>query len=175
MRDMSVAPYSPKWPTAFAAEAARLRMALGDLVVRIHHIGSTAVPGLAAKPVIDILLEVRDLSQLDASDRVMESLGYLPRGEYGIAGRRYYPKGGDARSHHVHAFVVGDEHVAKHLAFRDFLRSHPAVAAAYAETKRAAVTDHRHDPEGYQLCKREFIARTLHQAVAWVRGSKSDR
>lgn len=165
MREMTVVDYDPGWPAAYGAEVARLRAALGDVIARAHHIGSTAVPGLAAKPVIDVLLEVRDLGSLDARDEAMRKIGYEPRGEYGIPGRRYYPKGGDRRTHHVHAFAAGDPHIAEHLAFRDYLRECPDVAAAYARVKREAAAEHRYDPDGYVRHKEDFVTKTLNDAL----------
>ena len=149
MRDMSVVDYDPRWPVAAADEIEQLRDVLGEILVRAHHIGSTSVPGLAAKPVIDLLLEVVSLSQLEAFDGAMRDLGYEPRGEFGIPRRRYYPKGGDRRTHHVHAFRIGDSHIGEHLAFRDYLRAHPEISTEYARVKRQAASRHRHDPEGY--------------------------
>jgi GrpB-like predicted nucleotidyltransferase (UPF0157 family) len=167
-RDMSVVDYDPSWPEAYEAETGRIRRILGGEIVRAHHIGSTAVPGLAAKPVIDILLEVRDVARLDKLDEPMRSIGYEPRGELGIPGRRYYPKGGDKRTHHVHAFVVGDPHIAEHLAFRDYLRTHPSAGADYAGVKRQAAAMHRHDPDGYVAFKQQIIGGILRDALAWA-------
>jgi GrpB-like predicted nucleotidyltransferase (UPF0157 family) len=172
-REMVTVPYDPAWPEAFAREAATLRAALGDVLVRVHHIGSTAVPGLDAKPVIDICVEVTSLDALDARDDAMRGVGYEPRGEFGIPGRRYYPKGGDDRSHHVHAFVEGDSHVAEHLAFRDYLRAHREISHAYAAVKAEASARHRHDPEGYQAHKHAFISRTLAGALAWAKARRA--
>jgi len=165
---MSVVDYDPRWPEVYASELSTLHTALDDLMVRGHHIGSTAVRGLAAKPVIDILLEVRDLGRLDAMSDAMQAIGYRPRGELGIPGRRYFSKGGDARTHHVHAFVRGDPRVGEHLAFRDYLRAHTRIASAYARVKREAAARYRHDPDGYVKCKQEFVARTVREAIAWA-------
>jgi len=174
-REMRTVAYDPAWPGAFAEEAAALGAALDDSLVRAHHIGSTAVPGLAAKPVIDICLEVRDLTQLDESDGAMRSLGYVPRGEFGIPGRRYYPKGGENRTHHVHAFVAGDPHVNRHLAFRDYLRAHPSAAGAYAAIKAEGSARYLHDSEGYQEHKHAFITETMERALAWAENSVGSR
>ncbi len=168
LRDMSVVDYDPGWPEAYEAEIARIRSVLGSEIVRAYHIGSTAVPGLAAKPVIDILLEVEDVARLDAHDAGMRSIGYEPRGEFGIPGRRYYPKGGDERTHHVHAFAIDDPHVTEHLVFRDYLRAHSGVAADYAGVKREAVAKHRHDPEGSVALKQETVFRILSDALTWT-------
>jgi len=165
---MNVVDYSAEWPTLYEHELALLREMLGNELVRAHHIGSTAVPGLAAKPVIDILLEVQSVERLDTFDNVMEQLGYQPHGEFGIPGRRYYPKGGDDRTHHVHAFAVDDPHIEVHLAFRDYLRVHPASIIEYAAVKREAAVVHETDPEGYVAFKRDFVERTMGKAVHWA-------
>ncbi|BES86851.1 hypothetical protein PEC302107_30730 [Pectobacterium araliae] len=157
-RTIAVVDYDPQWVTNYATEAGAIAQALGDVAVRIHHIGSTAVLGLPAKPVIDMLLEVVLLSDLDRLDCVMIDLGYHPRGENGIAGRRYYTKGGDVRTHHLHAFVVGDAHIQRHLAFRDYLRANPSVCAEYAAIKRAAALACDNDAAEYSRLKNDFIA-----------------
>ena len=153
---------------ALRREEALLRDALGDECVRAHHIGSTAVPGLAAKPVIDILLEVRSLEGLDRLDSAMRAVGYRPRGEFGIPGRRYYPKGEDARTHHVHAFETGDPHIDRHLVFRDYLRAHPDAVDEYAAIKVEAAAKFLHDSEGYQAHKHDVVQRLLADAIAWA-------
>jgi len=134
---MVVVAYRAEWPRQYEAEALLLRQALGDELVRAHHIGSTAVSGLAAKPIIDILLEIRSVEYLDTRNNTMEQLGYLPRGELGIPGRRYYSKGGDHRTHHVHAFSECDPHIEEHLAFRDYLRTQPQVTASRPNSNAA--------------------------------------
>jgi GrpB-like predicted nucleotidyltransferase (UPF0157 family) len=110
------------WNDAYRIEAARIAAVLGDLVVSVHHIGSTAIPNIVAKPIIDVLLEVRDILHLDREISTLEGLGYEAKGEFGIPGRRYFRKN-DAqgrRTHHVHAFPRGSAHVERHLAFRDY-------------------------------------------------------
>ncbi|MFJ5364615.1 GrpB family protein [Pectobacterium punjabense] len=163
-RTIAVVDYDPYWVTNYATEARALTQALGAVAMRVHHIGSTAVPELPAKPVIDMLLEVVSLSELDRLDCAMIDLGYHPRGENGMAGRRYYTKGGEARTHHLHAFVVGDEHVQRHLAFRDYLRANPSVCAEYAAVKRAAALACGNDAAVYSQLKNDFIA--THEARA---------
>jgi GrpB-like predicted nucleotidyltransferase (UPF0157 family) len=100
MRTIEVVAYDPSWPGVFEIEREVLSRVLGELAVEIHHIGSTAVPGLVAKPIIDILVEVHDMAALDRLNPAMEAIGYDCMGEYGIPGRRYYRKGGDHRTHH---------------------------------------------------------------------------
>ncbi len=104
MRILTVVDYDEMWPTLFENERTLLQMTLGKVISRIHHIGSTSVPGLSAKPVIDILIEVANLEELDSLNQAMEGVGYTVRGENGILNRRYFTKGGNQRSHHIHAF-----------------------------------------------------------------------
>ena len=174
-REMRPVPYDSHWPVRFEEEATALRGVLDDLVMGIHHIGSTSVPGLEAKPIIDICIEVRDLDALDARDEALRALGYVPRGEFGIPGRRYYPKGGEDRTHHVHAYVAGSPLVVKHLVFRDYLRTHTPAARAYEAIKREASAKHLHDSERYTAYKHAFIAETLLDAEAWARLARGEQ
>lgn len=121
MRKVTLVAYDEQWPDLFETESSMLQITIGKVISRIHHIGSTSVPGLAAKPVIDILMEVVSLNELDNLNAAMERAGYTARGENGIQNRRYFTKGEDQRSHQVHAFALGDAQIVKHLAFRDYL------------------------------------------------------
>lgn len=162
-----VVPWDPAWAAQFEAERERLRHALDGVVVAVHHVGSTAVPGLAAKPILDLLLEVSDLTSLDARAGAVEALGYTAMGEYGIPGRRYFRRD-DAqgvRTHHVHAFRACDEHVARHLAFRDHLMAHPAVAREYAALKLALAARHPADSRAYSGAKDAFVREHLTRAL----------
>ena len=165
LRIIEVVPYDPRWPVLFEDEAALLCHALGEVAVHIHHIGSTSVPGLVAKPIIDILLEVTSLAALDALNDAMRAVGYEPRGELGIPRRRYFPKGGMDRTHQVHAFVAGDEHVTRHLAFRDYLRAHPETAREYGELKITVARDCDNDIERYCDGKDAYVKRVEAQAL----------
>lgn len=153
----------------FVAEAAAIEQAIGEILVAVHHVGSTAVPGLAAKPVIDILLEVSSNEKLDERNPAMAELGYEARGAFGIPGRRYFAKGGDVRSHHVHAFESGHPGLVRHLAFRDYLRAHPAVAAEYGELKCRNALLCAHDNEVYCDLKDAFVGEHERLALAWAR------
>lgn len=136
MRKIEVVEYDPIWAHLFEAERRILFQTLGDVAVGIHHIGSTAVPGLAAKPTIDILIEVTDIVALDAFNTNMRAIHYESKGEYGILGRRYFKKGVDVHTHHIHAFTHGDSNVARYIDFRDYLRAHPEVAQEYGKLKK---------------------------------------
>ena len=115
-----VTEHNPAWPEDFSREAAAIRELLGENCVAVHHIGSTAVEGLAAKPIIDIMPVVRRLSAVDSAAPALERLGYEYLGEFGILGRRYLRKGGDERTHQVHIFAWDDaENINRHLAVRE--------------------------------------------------------
>jgi len=165
MREIVVVPYDEKWPEMFKAERFMIQALLGDVAKNVHHIGSTSVPGLLAKPVIDILLEVSDTYRLDKCVSLMVKAGYVARGENGIAGRRYFIKGGDQRSHQVHAFSVGDVQIPRHLAFRDYLRKNSDIAREYSEIKHAAALLCRNDAHRYSAFKTNFIERHLQLAL----------
>ena len=167
-RDVIVVAYDPQWPARFAEEAARLAPVFGRELITIHHIGSTSIPGMAAKPIIDMMPVVQQIAAVDALNPVMESLDYEARGEYGIPGRRYFVKGqGAQRSHHVHVFAVDHPDVARHLNFRDFLIAHPTEAAAYASLKQALARQFPYDMEAYIAGKDGFIKEIDRRAVAW--------
>lgn len=167
-----IAPYDPAWPEKFEKEANMLRDLLGDLAVQIHHIGSTAVPGLAAKPIIDILLEVSNLDALDDHSDGFLTLGYEPKGAFGIPGRRYFRKGADRRTHHIHAFRTGDPNLDRHLSFRDYLIAHPEVATAYGDIKKEAARRANNHIEAYGSVKGPFIKKHEQIALQWYGNRK---
>lgn len=154
-----VVPHDPHWAEMFRHEAEQVRGALGANVVAVHHIGSTAVPMIYAKPILDLLVEVRDVTAIDPYNPAMEALGYEPRGEFGIPGRRFFRKD-DARglrTHHVHAFAAGSSEVTRHLAFRDFLLTHPDWAERYSDLKRHLAETCHGDIEAYMDGKDALI------------------
>lgn len=164
-----VVPPDPDWPARCAAEADALCRALGEVLVRVHPIGSTSVPGLWAKPILDLLAEVTDVAALDVPCPALRALGYEGLGEFGIPGRRYFRKHDAAgvRTHQVHAFRAGDPHVARHMAFRDYLIAHPEAARAYGELKRQLAAAHPDDIEAYMDGKDPFIREHQARALAW--------
>ena len=131
--------HRPQWADAYARECGAIERALAPAACEVHHIGSTAVPGLLAKPVIDILLVVPDIAALH--EAALVTLGYEARGEYGIAERRYFVRDDatNARRYHLHAFAAGHSAIHRHLALRDLLRADPAARERYAATKRKAL------------------------------------
>jgi GrpB-like predicted nucleotidyltransferase (UPF0157 family) len=164
-------PYSADWPRQFELEAARLRELLGAELVAIHHIGSTAVPGLAAKPIIDFLPIVRQIERVDLLTHAFAAAGYRAWGEYGLPGRRYFTKDDDVgtRTHNVHIYGMHDAEIARHLAFRDYLRAHPAFQREYEEVKRRAYFLFPADIERYNDAKDAWIKRVEREALEWYR------
>jgi GrpB-like predicted nucleotidyltransferase (UPF0157 family) len=169
MRNVEVVPHDPRWRDAFAAEATHIGAALGGNVVAIHHVGSTAIPGIYAKPIIDLLIEVADIARVDARGPAMQALGYEVMGEYGIPGRRYFRKNSQegARTHHVHAFQAGSPDVARHLAFRDYMIAHPGDAQRYSDLKRKLAAEHPRNSEAYMDGKDGFIQEMDRTAARW--------
>jgi GrpB-like predicted nucleotidyltransferase (UPF0157 family) len=159
--------HDPDWARQAAERAARLRV-LEPVLVAVHHIGSTAVPGLIAKPIIDLMPLVSDCAALDAERGALEALGYRWHGEYGIAGRRYCTLDvGERRVVQLHCFVMGSPQAHRHLAFRDYLRAHPGAALAYAAEKRRARDIHPGDHQAYGAEKQAWIDQVEAAALAW--------
>ncbi|SFA71459.1 MULTISPECIES: GrpB family protein [unclassified Bacillus (in: firmicutes)] len=167
MRGVEVLAYQECWKDLFIEEAKLLQQIFGDELVAIHHIGSTSVEGLSAKPIIDMMPVVKDISRVDLYDKEMIELGYNPKGEFGIEGRRYFNKGGDARSHHVHVFEVGSPNIVRHIAFRDYLREHPENAKQYGDLKSSLAAAFPNDMESYINGKNDFVKKTERDAVKW--------
>ena len=169
MRRVEVIPHDPVWRDAFAAEAEKVAAALGENVVAVHHIGSTSIPHIYAKPVIDLLVEVMDIAEVEGRSAAMESLGYEVMGEYGIPGRRYFRKDDEegSRTHHVHAFEAGSAEAERHLAFRDYMVAHPEEAQAYSELKKKLAKAHPQNIDGYMDGKDAFIKEMDRRAALW--------
>ena len=160
--------YDPAWPGLFRAEAHRIEGILKEDLVRIFHIGSTSVPGLKAKPIIDIMPVVLSIEQVDEKAGQFEALGYEAMGELGIPGRRYFRKGGKNRTHQIHAFQYDNvRDITRHLAFRDYLRCHPDVSAAYAALKSELALWYPGDIERYCDGKDSFVKRVERDALQW--------
>lgn len=173
MRRVEVVPHSSRWAGEFRAEAERLTAALGDEVVAVHHVGSTAIPGISAKPIIDILLEVREVERLDDLGPEMSGLGYEARGEFGLSGRRFFVKhAGELRTHQIHAYTTGHPELERHLAFRDYMISHPEDAEAYGRLKEELARRFSTDIEGYMDGKDAFIKEMERRALAWSRARR---
>lgn len=170
IQNVAVVPYNPDWSAQFESEASVLRRVFGNQLVTIHHIGSTSVPGLHAKPIIDMLPIVKEIKRMYAFDPTMLALGYEALGEFGLPGRRYYRKGGHLhRSHHVHVYQANSPGVDRHLAFRDYLIAHPVAMASYGELKQQLAHQHPHDIYAYMDGKDGWIKEMEAKALLWWR------
>ncbi len=160
--------YDAAWPAMAADLMGQLR-ALGEFIVDVHHIGSTSVPGLSAKPIIDLMPVVTGLPELDRRRSDIISLGFEWHGELGMAGRRYCTLNGNhsRRIAQLHFFEEGSPHVVRHLAFRDYLRAHPETARAYEEEKRRARDLHPDDSHAYTDEKDGWIREIEAKALIW--------
>lgn len=168
VRRIEVVPYNPDWSNLYRVETDKIAAVLSPEVIAIHHIGSTAIPNISAKPIIDILVEVRAIEKIDEFNEKMTELGYQPKGELGIPGRRFFIKNEDStRTHHVHIFQTEAIEVEQHLNFRDYLVAHPEEAQAYSRLKEKLAREFPEDRESYIEGKDGFIKEILQNAKAW--------
>jgi GrpB-like predicted nucleotidyltransferase (UPF0157 family) len=169
---IEIVPYDCRWPALFEAEAARIGEALGSLAMRVEHVGSTSVPGLAAKPVIDIQVSVASLATLGPYATPLSRLdyGHVAVGAFDLVYPYFRKPAAWPSTHHLHLCVFGSEQERRHLAFRDHLRGHPAVAAEYVELKRTLAAIHDgatfESRERYSLAKTQFVNDVLAQALS---------
>jgi GrpB-like predicted nucleotidyltransferase (UPF0157 family) len=168
--------YDPDWPAVATSHAERLRV-LGPILVAVHHIGSTSVPGLAAKPIIDLMPLVTGLDDLDRERRRVEALGYQWLGELGIAERRYCTLSNESgiRLVHLHFFAASSVQARRHIAFRDYLRAHPDAARAYEAEKRRARDLHPNDSHAYTDEKNAWIRGAEAKALVWFAQREAPR
>ena len=167
-RKIEVVDYRPEWDTMFKVESKKIKKILGKNCVGVYHIGSTSVKGLPAKPIIDIMPVVKDISLVDAHNGEFEALGYECRGEFGILGRRFFAKGGDNRTHHIHIFEQSNQtDIQRHIAVRDYLNAHSDMAAKYAALKKKLAAEFPFDNDGYCDGKEEYMKSLEEKALHW--------
>lgn len=167
-RKIEVVDYRPEWETMFKEESKKIKKILGKNCVGVYHIGSTSVKGLPAKPIIDIMPVVKDISLVDAHNGEFEALGYECRGEFGIPGRRFFAKGGDNRTHHIHIFEQSNQtDIQRHIAVRDYLNAHSDTAAEYAALKKQLAAEFPFDNDGYCDGKDEYMKSLEEKALHW--------
>lgn len=167
MREIHLVEHSPQWSKDFIKESSRLKDIIADNLVTAFHIGSTAIVGLRAKPVIDILLVVRSLTDVDQHNLTLQDLGYVAKGEYGIQGRRFFLKGGVVRTHHLHLFEMGNSEIERHKLFVEFLNAHPDRATQYEMLKIKLASKYKLEPDKYTEGKSAFIQAIDVEALAW--------
>lgn len=165
---IAIAPYDPVWPERFEQMRGRLAVALGPVALRIDHVGSTAVPGLASKPIIDIQVSVTNVDDEASYKDAIEAQGFELR--WIEPGHRYFrPPPGLPRLCQVHVSSVGSHWEHVHLLFRDYLRAHPDAAADYEALKRRLAGEHRDNRIAYTDAKGPFIDAALRRAAEWER------
>lgn len=169
---VELVPPSTQWAVDAKKESERLAQAIGETLVAIHHIGSTAIPAIMAKPTIDLLPLVRSITTLDTRKEALVALGYDWRGEFGLPGRRFLTITRDGkRLFNVHCYEESNAEAIRHLAFRDYLRAHPAIAKAYETEKLKAQALQPNDVLAYNDAKNDWIKTTEKAALVWYRTS----
>ena len=160
--EIYLAEYSPEWKELFLSEERLIRSAIAEIVQEIHHIGSTSVPRMPGKPVLDIGIGLAQHGDGHRSVGPLEGLGYEYKGDYGIPGRFYFRKTSSGRrTHQIHMFEAGDQHLRDHLLFRDYLIGHPDEAEEYAKLKRRLIDASQGDITRYSEGKDDFVRRVL--------------
>jgi GrpB-like predicted nucleotidyltransferase (UPF0157 family) len=176
---ITIADYNPDWPKAFAALRDVLEAALGPALRGVEHVGSTAVEGLPAKPIIDIDVVIASPAALPEAIRRLAQLGYFHQGDLGVPGREAFgrrgadvPRGGSGRSwpeHHLYVCPPDGAELKRHVLFRDVLRTHPGQVERYAALKRRLAREHGDDLEAYVAGKTAFVEEVL-ALVGWRPG-----
>ena len=173
-----IADYDPRWPVLYREEEARILDAIGHILVGLEHVGSTSVPGLAAKPIIDIMAGIDSLDNARECIAPLQGIGYeyVPEHEAIMPERRYFRKGPDnARTHHLHMVELDSPFWIRHILFRDYLRTHPEEADHYARLKRELAARYGTDRLGYQDAKDPYITSVEEKTRAAVKFRSSLR
>jgi len=163
-----VADYNPSWPEQYQHEAGIIGNIIGSKLIEIHHIGSTSIPDMQAKPIIDIMPVVENLSYIDLLTDSMQRNGYEALGEYGIPGRRYFRKRSKTVDVNAHIFSPDNkDDIIRHLAFRDYLVAHKKIADEYGNLKSDLAQKYPDDIESYMDGKNSFVKKTEKKAIIW--------
>jgi GrpB-like predicted nucleotidyltransferase (UPF0157 family) len=163
MRNIVVVEYDPTWPTTFNSLRARVWPAVRDIAVSIEHMGSTSVPGLAAKPVIDMSVALASADRVSEGIERLETLGYVHRGDLGIEGREAFRSPAELPAHHLYMCPAGSLGLLNPLALRDYLRAHPDAAQAYGALKKSLAAEFPHDIDRYVGGKTDFVVGILRE------------
>ena len=165
--DQAPIPYDSQWPIQFSVEAIRLQKVFGHSLSSLHHIGSTSIPGLIAKPILDMVGETSRTGEMNEFIDALTTLGFEYRGEYGIKDRDFFVRKNDPAVH-LHLFPVGHFQIEKHIIFRDYLIAHPEVARKYGKKKSELLTTFPLDRDSYQAGKDDLIKEITESAYAWT-------
>lgn len=164
MRSIEVVDYDPAWPDRFERLRSYVWPAIEDVALSIEHVGSTSVPGLAAKPIIDMTVVVKSRADVPRAIARLATLGYVHRGDLGIKGREAFHAPAGLPAHHLYVCPAGALALRNHIAVRDYLRAHPDAARAYGELKQRLAEAYHDDVESYMAGKTAFIAEILREA-----------
>jgi GrpB-like predicted nucleotidyltransferase (UPF0157 family) len=168
-RDVELVPHNPEWSQQASEEAQRILAGLSFPIVGIYHIGSTSIPGIKAKPILDFVMEVEDLDVVTTAIEEFTALGYDSKGEYGIPGRQFFTRDTDGeRSHHLHVFQTGHPDIERHTVFRDFLRANPRAAREYEKLKEELAKRFPKQSGSYTEAKSDFILSMDEVARYWM-------
>ncbi|MBS0358493.1 MAG: GNAT family N-acetyltransferase [Proteobacteria bacterium] len=157
-RIVKIIPYNPDWPLIFSKEAGLIKKILGDNCLCIHHIGSTSVPDLPAKPIIDMIPVVKDIMVVDQMASAMEQHGYQAKGENGMLFRRFFQKTENGNAYNIHIYEEGNPEIERHVKFRDWMRTHENDRKAYAKLKIELAEKYPNDLLSYVFGKETFVA-----------------
>ena len=172
---VELVPHDPRWASYAASEYELLAAALGPTLLAVHHVGSTSIPGILAKPILDLVPVVTTLSALEECRGSVEALGYEWWGELGLPGRRYCTKRDPVtgrRLIQLHCYALGSSEIERHLAFRDYLRHHPDIAGAYEREKVRCRALHAEDSHAYGACKSKWIGAAESEALQWWQSNR---
>ncbi len=172
---VKLVPYTSSWQTYFKKEAERLREAIGDRIADVRHIGSTAIPGICAKPIIDIMVGLNRLEDLEDLLEPLAALGYLYKGEQTIPGWHFFVKGdAERKTHHLHVVASQSNFWTTRLLFQEYLCQHPEVAEAYESLKQQLARQYPNDRASYTQGKADFIQAVIEMALRARRHAHDD-
>ncbi len=174
LRKTEIVAWTEEWNKIYFLEEKILKGIMKEQLLTIFHIGSTSIPTIGfAKPIIDILITVKDIKRVDLYNSEMVKLGYEPHGENGIVGRRYFTKGKEKRTHHVHIFQAGNESISTHLNFKEYLLNNPLEAKKYGDIKINLKKQFPTDHYKYQEEKQQFAGELAAKANKWAATQKN--
>ncbi|MEK4425682.1 GrpB family protein [Solibacillus sp. FSL K6-1523] len=168
MGKTEVIAWTEEWKNLYNLEEVILKEVLKEELLDIFHIGSTSIRTIGyAKPIIDMLIVVTNINQVDFYINEMVAMGYEPKGENGIAGRRYFTKGKESRTHHLHIYQIGNEHINNHIYFKEYLLNNHSEAKKYGDLKLSLAKQFPNEHLKYQEGKQQFINELVSKAKKW--------
>jgi GrpB-like predicted nucleotidyltransferase (UPF0157 family) len=164
-RKVQLSHYKPEWKELYKKERKLLRSSIGKYILDIQHVGATSIPGVVAKPIIDIAIGVKSLSIVKRLIKPLKELGYEYKGTAGVPGRHFFPKGSERnRTHYLHMERLGSKNWKNHILFRDYLRRHKEAVKEYNKLKEKLAKEYKNERESYTAKKSVFIQKILKKA-----------